>query len=59
MLEIDEDDYQTTLASLAEKKLQTLRTEKNKFVKMNKLKNYLLQKGYESQLIYEIIKNIA
>lgn len=56
MNEIDENDYEKTLASLAEKKWETLRGEKNRFVKMNKLKNYLLQKGYENELVYEAVK---
>ena len=45
MKEIDEADYERTLQQLTEKKWETLRAEKNFFVKMNKLKNYLLQKG--------------
>lgn len=59
MKEIDEDDYLKTLSILAEKKLEILKSEKNKYKKMNKLKNYLLQKGYENELIHEIIKNIS
>lgn len=54
--EIDADDYDKILEVLAEKKLETLKSEKNKFKKMNKLKNYLLQKGYESDLIMDVIK---
>lgn len=54
--EIDADDYDKMLETLAEKKLETLKSEKNKFKKMNKLKNYLLQKGYESDLIMDVIK---
>ncbi len=58
MNEIDENDYEKTLVSLAEKKWESLGGEKNKFVKMNKLTNYLLQKGYENELIYEIVKKM-
>ena len=54
--EIDADDYDKMLETLAEKKLEILKSEKNKFIKMNKLKNYLLQKGYESDLIMDVIK---
>ena len=49
--EIDEDHYQTTLNKLAEQKWASLNKEKNRFVKMTKTRNYLLQKGYESALI--------
>lgn len=59
MQEIDEDEYERTLESLAEKKLGTLRTEKNKFVKMSKIKNFLLQKGFESDLIYATMKRLG
>lgn len=56
MTEIDEDEYVKTLNCLADKKLSTLKNEKNKFIKMTKLRNYLLQKGYESEYIREILQ---
>lgn len=58
MNEIDADTYEMTLQHLGEKKWETLKGEKNHFVKMNKLKNYLLQKGYESDLIFDLIKKL-
>ncbi len=57
MEEIKEQDYIQTLNSLTEKKLNELKSEKNKLVKMTKLKNYLLQKGYEYEYINDIIKS--
>lgn len=56
MTEIDEDEYLKTLDSLADKKLSTLKSEKNKFIKMTKLRNYLMQKGYESEYIRDILQ---
>ncbi len=56
MKEIDEDEYEKTLQHLAEKKLDTLSLEKNKFAKMTKLRNYLLQKGFEADLIQTIVQ---
>jgi regulatory protein len=53
--EIDQEDYQQTLQKLAAKKLQTLKSEKNIFIKKRKLQDYLMQKGFEN----ELIKNIA
>ena len=53
--EIDEDDYIKTLHNLVEKKGLTLKSEKNIFIKKRKLQDYLLQKGYESDLIREIV----
>lgn len=58
MKEIDDTDYENTLHALAEKKLETLQGEKNIFVKMSKIKNYLLQKGYENDLVYEVMKKM-
>ncbi|GBL34756.1 regulatory protein RecX [Filimonas sp.] len=56
LTEIEEEDYLKTIQTLSEKKLETLRSERNKFTKMTKLKNYLLQKGYESEYINDILK---
>lgn len=53
---IDEDDYQSTLFKLYEQKLQQLSSEKNIFIKKRKLQDYLLQKGYELQLINELMR---
>lgn len=53
---IDEDDYQSTLQKLFEQKQQQLSSEKNIFIKKRKLQDYLLQKGYELQLINELMR---
>lgn len=58
MQEIEETEYVKTIHLLAEKKLETLSKEKNKFSKMNKLRNYLLQKGYEFEYISDVLKNV-
>ncbi len=52
---IDGNNYQQTIKKLAEKKLQLLKSEKNIFVKKTKLRNYLLQKGFETKLVYEYL----
>lgn len=57
--EIDETDYQKTFRKLTEQKLKTIRSEKNIFVKKRKLQDYLLQKGYESGLISEMLKILS
>lgn len=54
--EIDEEAYQKTLQKLAEEKWKTLKGEKNIFIKKRKLQDYLLQKGFESDLINEMIR---
>ena len=55
---IEEDDYQKTLQKLATIKLATLKGEKNIFVKKTKLRNYLMQKGYEINLVTEILNGM-
>lgn len=54
--EIDAEEYIKTLRKLAEEKTRTLRGEKNSFIKMKKLQNYLVGKGYEYDLIATILK---
>jgi len=55
--EIDEEDYLKTLNKLKEEKLLTLKSEKNILVRKRKLSDYLLQKGYERDLIMGLINN--
>lgn len=57
--EINEADYATTLKKLGEKKWTTLKGEKNIFIKMTKLRNYLLQKGYESPLVTTLVNELT
>ena len=55
MKEIDDEAYMKTLEKLTEQKLKTLKGERNIFIKKRKLQDYLLQKGYESDLVREIV----
>lgn len=57
--EIDIFSYEKTFQKLAEQKLKTLKNEKNIFVKKRKLQDYLLQKGYESSLIGDVVNKIG
>jgi regulatory protein len=52
--EISEADYKKTLQKLAEQKLKTLKNE-NVFSKKKKLQDFLLQKGYEGEIVRQII----
>jgi regulatory protein len=56
--EIESSDYESALRKLAENKLVTLKEETNLFVLKTKLRNYLLQKGYESALISQVIAEL-
>jgi regulatory protein len=58
MAEIDDDDYITVLHKLAEKKYQSLRGETD-MKRKYKTMQYLLQRGFESELIQDALKQIA
>jgi len=51
MKEINEDDYLSAFNKLFGEKLKTLKEEKNVPTRKRKLMDYLLQKGYERDLI--------
>ena len=55
LLEINDDAYLKTLKQLAEKKLPLIK-ESNSFIKRNKLSTYLISKGYESNLVFDVVK---
>jgi regulatory protein len=53
--EIDQEDYEKALTHLLEEKYKLL-DEPNLFVKRDKLSQYVIQKGYEPDLVWKIIK---
>ncbi|SNR55367.1 regulatory protein [Lutibacter agarilyticus] len=55
--EINEDDYYTTLKTIAIKK-EALIKESNSFKKRNKLSTFLISKGYENTLVFEVVKEL-
>ncbi|MBC8034440.1 MAG: RecX family transcriptional regulator [Chitinophagaceae bacterium] len=55
---IDDEAYQATFLRLAEEKKESLKSEKNLFTKKRKIQDYLLQKGYERELINDFIKEL-
>jgi len=54
--EIDEDEYVQTLERLAERKMPDIKKEQNVFARRAKLQRYLTQKGYENDLVSDILK---
>ncbi|ANE51787.1 regulatory protein RecX [Flavisolibacter tropicus] len=56
--EIDEEDYQKTLNSLAEKKYESLKDEQY-LVRKKKTIDFLMQKGFEPELITKVVKKLA
>lgn len=57
LTEISEIEYQDTLEALAERHWETI-TEKNVQKKKKKFCDYLLRKGWESNLVYEKLKEL-
>jgi regulatory protein len=55
LTEIDDVEYEKTLNNLIEQKTKSLKGEKNIFVKKRKLLDYLLQKGYERDVVLSTI----
>ncbi|HCE55131.1 MAG TPA: recombinase RecX [Lutibacter sp.] len=55
--EIDDIDYLKTLKKIAEKKWVLIK-EPNAFKKRSKMLNYLSSKGYESEIIYEVMNGL-
>ena len=57
LTEIDEEEYIQTLKGLASAKAATLSQETNPLILQKKVTSYLLMKGYEPDLIREIMDN--
>jgi regulatory protein len=53
--EIDDKEYLRTLNGLLEKKAKEIK-EKNKFKKIKKIVSYAVSRGYENELVWDIIK---
>jgi len=52
--EIGDDAYRQTLQQLAESKKKELKGEQNEWIRKQKIQRYLLQKGYEMELIIQL-----
>ncbi len=55
---IDEEEYLLMLQKLMKEKRQRLKAESNEYIRNQKVYAYLLQKGYESNLITEFMHKI-
>jgi regulatory protein len=58
MKEIDEEAYRKTLQDLAAKKFESLKGEQY-FARKKKTTDYLLQKGYEPELVTGIVNSFG
>lgn len=50
--QIDNNEYEDAFFRLAEKKRNSLKGERNMFIRKRKMRDYLLSKGYSNELIY-------
>lgn len=56
--QIDEGEYKNTFYKLAEKKRLSLKGEKNVFTRKRKIKDYLLAKGFSTDVIYPYLAEV-
>lgn len=54
--QIDESDYLNTLQKLHKERWNSLKEEKDKLTRLAKTRSYLLQKGYEAEIVKEVMK---
>ncbi len=56
--EIDALDYTNTINKLANKKLAEIRTDRSILSRKSKLYRYLVQKGYERDIVMDLVKDL-
>ena len=57
MSEIDDADYNDVIKHLANKKMALLK-DKNTFIRKKKVVDYLIRKGYESELVWSYVHKL-
>lgn len=56
LTEIEDSEYRLTLEKLMEKYLKKLPDEETEFIKRNKAAEFVIRKGYEPTLVWEVLK---
>ncbi len=56
--EIDEEEYFLVLQVLLHKKLHSLRTEPNEYIRKKKASEYAMRKGFEGELVWEVLRGM-
>ena len=56
--EIDGDDYMETLQSIIQKKSLEVK-ENNPLIKKQKIVKYALSKGFEQDLVFDVVRNLS
>jgi regulatory protein len=57
--ELNEADYEETLTTLLDKKLELLAPEENLYARKDKAAKYAIQKGFEPDLVWRKLKELA
>lgn len=57
--QIDSKEYEKTFHKLAGQKLKSLKGEKNIFSRKRKLQDFLLQKGFETEMIQNLVNDLC
>ncbi|MFK7757134.1 MAG: regulatory protein RecX [Flavobacteriales bacterium] len=57
--EIDEEAYETTIATLIEKKLRDYRAEKNPYALKSKVAKYIMTRGFEGELVWDKLNKVV
>jgi regulatory protein len=55
--EVDGSEYADTLKEILKKKSKEIK-EKNQYKKMNRIASFALQKGYENQMVWDVIREM-
>ena len=58
MSEIEDDDYMETLRTIIEKKSKEVK-ETNPLIKKQKIVKYALSKGFEQDLVFDMVRNLS
>jgi len=59
LLEIDAEEYENVIADLITQKYETLKKEKHPAIRKQKTIRYLLQKGFEYDIILSVMNQLA
>lgn len=57
--EISDDAYQSMIIELIEKKNATISKSDNNWIRKQKILRYLAQRGFETNIVYELIDNVV
>jgi regulatory protein len=57
--EIDGEEYRKQLEKMTTKKWNSVKTEQNSYLRMQKTRDYLIRKGFESGLVMPVLRKLS